>query len=98
MRRSGPATRGGPASLGSAPGRRLNQGRWARRGPRLADLDVEPIVPGEPEAALVLDRLAPVLSAASGAAAVDEAFAVGFDFNTQVVEAALGARPSLPKK
>ena len=53
-------------------------------------LDVEPIVPGEPEATLVLDRLAPVLSGASGAAAVDDAFGVGFDFNTHGVEAALG--------
>jgi hypothetical protein len=53
-------------------------------------LDVEPIVPVEPEATLVLDRLAPVLSSASGAAAFDEAFAVGFDFNTHRVEAALG--------
>src|SRR5580700_8922469 len=53
-------------------------------------LDVEPIVPVEPEAALVLDRLLPVLSGASGAAAVDEAFAVGFDFNAHVVEAAHG--------
>ena len=38
----------------------------------------------------VLDRLAPFLSSASGAAAVDDAFGVGFDFNTHVVEAALG--------
>ncbi len=49
----------------------------------------------EPEAALVLDRLAPVLSGASGAAAVDDAFAVGFEFNPHVVEAALGPA-SLP--
>jgi hypothetical protein len=50
-------------------------------------LDVEPIMPGEPKAALVLDRLAPFLSSA---ASVDEAFAAGFEFNTHVVEAALG--------
>ena len=53
-------------------------------------LDVEPIVPGEPKAKLVLNCLAPVLSGASGATAVDEAFGVGFDFNTHRVEAALG--------
>src|SRR5208337_1168604 len=53
-------------------------------------LDVEPIVPVEPEATLVLDRLAPFLSSASGAAAVDDAFGVGCDFNTHRVEAALG--------
>ena len=52
--------------------------------------DVEPIVPVETEAKLVLDRFAPVLSGASDAAAVDEAFAVGFEFNPHVVEAALG--------
>jgi hypothetical protein len=61
-------------------------------------LDVEPIVPGEPEAALVLDRLAPILGGASGAAAVDDAFAVGFDFDTHCVEAALGPASVLPKK
>jgi hypothetical protein len=53
-------------------------------------LDVEPIVPVETEAQLVLDRLAPVLSGASGAAAVDEDFAVGFDFSAHRVETALG--------
>ena len=45
---------------------------------RVRDLrifDDEPIVPGETEAALVLDRLAPVLSGASRAAAVHEPFA-----------------------
>ena len=50
------------------------------RRARVRDLrifDVEPIVPVEPEAELVLDRLAPVLRGASGAAAVDDAFAVG---------------------
>ena len=53
-------------------------------------LDVEPIVPVEPKAALVLDRLAPALSGVSGAAAVDDTFGVGFDFDIYVVEAALG--------
>jgi hypothetical protein len=33
--------------------------------------------PVEPEATLVLERLAPFLSGASGAAAVDDAFGVG---------------------
>ena len=47
------------------------------------------IVPVEPQAQLVLDRLAPVLSGASGAAAVDDAFGVGFDFDAHRVEAAL---------
>jgi hypothetical protein len=64
----------------------LVMARWGMPGPPqsidasvrdLRILDVEPIVPVEPEATLVLDRLAPVLSSASGAAAVDEAFAVG---------------------
>jgi hypothetical protein len=45
---------------------------------------------GSPDAALVLDGFAPFLSGASGAEAVDDAFGVGFDFNTRRVEAALG--------
>ena len=61
-------------------------------------LNVEPIVPVEPEATLVLDRLAPVLSSASGAAALDEPLAVGFEFNTHLVEAALRSASVLPKK
>jgi hypothetical protein len=56
-------------------------------------LDVEPILPLEPEATLVLDRLAPFLSGACDVAAVDDAFGVGFDFNTHVIEAALGPAP-----
>jgi hypothetical protein len=68
---------------------RLNQGRSARPVRGLRILDVEPIVPVEPKAALVLDRLAPVLGGASDAAAVDDAFGVGFDVDTHRVEAAL---------
>ena len=55
----------------------------------LWNLDVEPIVSVEPEAKFVLDGLAPFLSGASSAAVVDDAFGVGFEFNTHVVEAAL---------
>ena len=50
-------------------------------------------MPVEPEATLVLNRLAPFLSGASGATAVDDAFGVGFDFNAHRVEAALGPAP-----
>jgi hypothetical protein len=39
--------------------------------------DVEPIVPVESKAKLVLDSRAPVLGGASGVAAVDDAFRTG---------------------
>jgi hypothetical protein len=53
-------------------------------------LDVEPDLPVESKAKLVLNRLAPFLSGSSDAAAIDDAFAGGFEFDTHVVEAALG--------
>jgi hypothetical protein len=61
-------------------------------------LDVEPIVPVEPKAALVLDRLAPVLSGVSGAAAVDDAFGVGFILTPTSSKRRSVRRPSRPKK
>jgi hypothetical protein len=73
---------------GACAGSMRGDGRARGRGLRI--LDVEPIVPVESKAKLVLDRLTRVLGGASGATAVDEAFAVGFEFNPHRVEAALG--------
>jgi hypothetical protein len=60
--------------------------------------DVEPIVPVEPEVTLLLNRLTPFLSGASGAAAVDDAFRVGLISTATALKQRSVRRSSLPSK